>query len=82
MDKYDYRLVSRPSLGELEKAVLTLRNEGWDLEMQEASPTICEALADLHPVLNKRAGGMSSLVCVAMKRKKSPEGEDGANNKG
>lgn len=59
MSGYEYRMVTRRTLGELEKAVRKLQLNGWTMQNQDHGPTVAEALDVI-------AGG--GMVTVAMRR--------------
>lgn len=58
--KFDYRIVSRNTLGDLEKQVRFMEQQDWRLQFS-GSPSIAEAL---QMITEKKS------VCVSMKKEK------------
>lgn len=69
MKKYDYRLVGRVNLGQLESSVRQLQREGWELTRPDpdGSMTLEEALDACAP---PDLGGtpMGTLLSVSMRK--------------
>jgi hypothetical protein len=69
--KYDYRIVSRLSLADLERAVRKLMLDGYEIHNEEHGDTLAQALMKLYP--RGSTYGISPRVAVSM-RKESSDG--------
>lgn len=70
--KYDYRIVGRVNLSELEQAVRQLQRERWEMQRPDNPMTLEDALDACLPAdLGGRPTG--TLISVSMRREKRDE---------
>jgi hypothetical protein len=65
--RYDYRIIGRHSLNELEQVVRGLENEGWEIQDSEVDMTLPQALRATDP----RTAGVKGFISVNAKRKQT-----------